>query len=75
MYIYISFPEQGFFCRTIAMAKAGIKPLYVFDGKPPTLKSGEIANRNVRRELVQSRVEKDFLNRRILVCLAIYESE
>jgi flap endonuclease-1 len=35
----------GFFWRTIAMVKAGIKPLYVFDGKPPTLKGGELANR------------------------------
>ncbi|KAJ1477125.1 flap endonuclease Fen1 in complex with substrate 5'-flap Dna, Sm3+, and K+ [Baffinella frigidus] len=42
---------QGIFWRTIAMAKAGIKPLYVFDGAPPTLKSGEIAHRNSRREL------------------------
>jgi len=41
---------QGIFWRTIAMAKAGIKPLWVFDGVPPALKSGEIASRNARRE-------------------------
>ena len=41
---------QGFFWRTIAMLKVGIKPLYVFDGKPPQLKSAEIAKRNARRE-------------------------
>jgi flap endonuclease-1 len=40
---------QGFFWRTIAMLRVGIKPLYVFDGKPPELKSGEIAKRNERR--------------------------
>ena len=40
---------QGFFWRTIAMLRVGIKPLYVFDGKPPELKSGEIAKRNDRR--------------------------
>jgi flap endonuclease-1 len=41
---------QGFFWRTIAMLRVGIKPLYVFDGKPPELKSGELAKRNMRRE-------------------------
>ena len=40
---------QGFFWRTIAMLRVGIKPLYVFDGKAPQLKSGEIAKRNERR--------------------------
>ena len=40
---------QGFFYRTIAMYKAGIKPVYVFDGKPPRLKSGELASRSQRR--------------------------
>ena len=28
----------GFFYRTIRMVDAGIKPAYVFDGKPPDLK-------------------------------------
>lgn len=32
----------GFFYRTIRMVESGIKPVYVFDGKPPTLKSGEV---------------------------------
>jgi flap endonuclease-1 len=41
---------QGFFWRTIAMLRVGIKPLYVFDGKPPQLKSGELAKRSMRRE-------------------------
>ena len=41
---------QGFFWRTIAMCRNGIKPIYVFDGRPPQLKSGEIAKRNARRD-------------------------
>ena len=40
---------QGFFYRTIAMYKAGIRPVYVFDGKPPQLKSDELASRNKKR--------------------------
>jgi flap endonuclease-1 len=27
------------------MVESGIKPIYVFDGKPPTLKSGEVRSR------------------------------
>ena len=30
------------FNRTIRMLSAGIKPVFVFDGKPPTMKSGEV---------------------------------
>lgn len=33
---------MGFFYRTIRMAENGIKPAYVFDGKPPDLKSGVV---------------------------------
>lgn len=33
---------MGMFYRTIRMVENGIKPLYVFDGKPPNLKSGEV---------------------------------
>jgi flap endonuclease-1 len=49
---------QGFFWRTIAMLRNGIKPLYVFDGKPPELKSGEIAKRNSRREEGASKLKE-----------------
>ena len=31
---------MGFFYRTIRIAENGIKPAYVFDGKPPELKAG-----------------------------------
>jgi len=33
---------MGMFYRTIRMIENGIKPVYVFDGKPPDLKSGEV---------------------------------
>ncbi|KAK9766278.1 Elongation of fatty acids protein 2, variant 2 [Basidiobolus ranarum] len=39
----------GLFYRTLRMVEHGIKPAYVFDGKPPTLKSGELAKRLERR--------------------------
>jgi flap endonuclease-1 len=32
------------FYRTIRMLEYGIKPVYVFDGKPPQLKSGEVSS-------------------------------
>jgi flap endonuclease-1 len=35
---------MGFFYRTIRMVDHGIKPCYVFDGKPPELKSGVVSN-------------------------------
>ena len=33
---------QGMFNRTIKMMSSGIKPVYVFDGKAPELKGGEL---------------------------------
>merc|ERR1712154_425775 len=33
----------GFFYRTIRMMEQGIKPIYIFDGKPPDFKSHELA--------------------------------
>lgn len=35
--------------RTIRMMENGIKPVYVFDGKPPALKSEELDKRTERR--------------------------
>ncbi|XP_030057035.1 flap endonuclease 1 isoform X2 [Microcaecilia unicolor] len=40
---------MGMFYRTVRMVDNGIKPVYVFDGKPPQLKSGELAKRTERR--------------------------
>lgn len=35
---------MGMFYRTVRMVENGIKPVYVFDGKPPTMKSGEVTS-------------------------------
>lgn len=40
----------GLFYRTIRMLKNGIKPVYVFDGKPPSMKSGELEKRRAARQ-------------------------
>lgn len=40
------------------MVDNGIKPVYVFDGKPPTMKGGELAKRAERREEAQKQLEK-----------------
>jgi len=49
---------MGFFYRTIRMVENGIKPVYVFDGKPPTMKGGELAKRAERREEAQKELAK-----------------
>lgn len=51
------------FYRTLRMLEAGIKPLYVFDGKAPELKSGELAKRREKRaeaeaELANAKVRR-----------------
>lgn len=40
---------MGMFYRTLRIVDSGIKPLYVFDGAPPKLKSGELAKRFQRK--------------------------
>ncbi|KAG7566947.1 hypothetical protein FFLO_01326 [Filobasidium floriforme] len=40
---------MGFFFRTLRMVDHGIKPMYVFDGKPPDLKGGVLAKRFATR--------------------------
>jgi len=55
---------QGMFSRTVRFLLEGIKPVYVFDGKPPTLKSGELLKRREKRakaeaELKQAKEEGD----------------
>lgn len=40
----------GMLTRTIRLMENGIKPVYVFDGKPPELKLGELAERRAKRE-------------------------
>ncbi len=40
---------QGIFNRTIRFITEGIRPVYVFDGKPPQFKSGELLKRREKR--------------------------
>ena len=40
------------------MIENGIKPVYVFDGKPPTMKSGELEKRMEKRADTQVALEK-----------------
>ncbi|KAL2057652.1 hypothetical protein ABVK25_002036 [Lepraria finkii] len=40
---------MGMFYRTLRIVDNGIKPVYVFDGAPPKLKSGELAKRFARK--------------------------
>lgn len=67
---------MGTFYRTIRLLENGIKPVYVFDGKPPDMKSGELKKRTERREEAQKALQKateagdqaemDKMNRRLV---------
>ncbi|KAK9433804.1 PIN domain-like protein [Lipomyces doorenjongii] len=48
---------MGMFYRTLRIIDNGIKPVYIFDGHPPHLKSGELAKRYVRREEANKAME------------------
>lgn len=48
----------GMLYRTIRMMEAGIKPVFVFDGKAPTLKSGELAKRKERLQTAEAELAK-----------------
>jgi hypothetical protein len=43
---------MGLFYRTIRIVENGIKPAYIFDGKPPELKSGVVSLGHVSIEYV-----------------------
>lgn len=49
---------MGTFYRTIRLLENGIKPVYVFDGKPPQMKSSELEKRADRRQEAQKSLEK-----------------
>ncbi|KAK4991418.1 Elongation of fatty acids protein 2 [Elasticomyces elasticus] len=49
---------MGMFYRTLRIVENGIKPLYVFDGAPPKLKSGELAKRFQRKSEAQAAEEE-----------------
>ena len=47
---------SGLFYRTINLVEAGIKPAYVFDGKPPEIKAEEIARRSMAKQKAEERL-------------------
>ncbi|CAF1516409.1 unnamed protein product [Adineta steineri] len=49
---------MGMFYRTIRMIENGIKPVYVFDGKPPQMKSKELEKRLERRTEAEAEMTK-----------------
>lgn len=49
---------SGIFYRTINLMAEGIKPVYVFDGKPPKLKEMEAKRRRELKEIAQEKYEK-----------------
>ena len=49
---------QGMFNRTIRFLTEGIKPAYIFDGKPPEFKSGELLKRRQKREKAEVELKK-----------------
>jgi flap endonuclease-1 len=49
---------MGVFYRTIRLLENGLKPVYVFDGKPPEMKSGELNKRAEKREEAQTALNK-----------------
>jgi flap endonuclease-1 len=48
----------GFLNRTLRMLEAGIKPVYVFDGKPPEFKSAELQERKEKREKAEAELKE-----------------
>ena len=48
----------GLFHRTILFMENGIKPVWVFDGKPPQMKNGELARRKKMKEEAKDNAEK-----------------
>ncbi|CAL9730439.1 flap endonuclease 1 [Monosporozyma unispora] len=49
---------MGIFYRTLRMIDNGIKPVYVFDGKPPDLKKHELDKRKDRRKETEEKLKE-----------------
>jgi flap endonuclease-1 len=49
---------SGLFYRNINLLEEGIKPVYVFDGKPPILKRDEIERRTIQKEIAKDKYNK-----------------
>lgn len=56
---------SGLFYRTINLVESGLKPVYVFDGKPPELKAKEIAERLAIKEEFAKKYEAAIAEGRI----------
>ncbi len=48
---------SGLFYRNINLLQEGIKPVYVFDGKPPALKQAEIERRKEAKRMAEQKYE------------------
>merc|ERR1712060_1005364 len=48
----------GMLTRSIRLMENGIKPVYVFDGKPPELKLAELAERRKKREEAKENLQQ-----------------
>ncbi|KAJ2771583.1 Elongation of fatty acids protein 2 [Coemansia nantahalensis] len=48
----------GLLYRTVSMVESGLKPVYVFDGKPPTMKGGELEKRREKREKAEASLKE-----------------
>lgn len=49
---------SGLFYRNINLLQEGIKPVYVFDGKPPNLKAEEIEKRQTAKKEAESKYQE-----------------
>jgi len=49
---------QGFFNRTANLLENGIRPVFVFDGKPPSLKFAELAKRQETKKKASKEMEQ-----------------
>lgn len=49
---------SGLFYRTINLVEEGVKPVYVFDGKPPEMKSREVEERLRRKAEAEARYRR-----------------
>jgi len=49
---------SGLFYRNINLLQEGIKPLYVFDGKPPELKQAEIQKRKEAKQIAEQKYQE-----------------
>eukprot|EP00940_MAST-03C_sp_MAST-3C-sp2_P002191 g2191.t1 len=49
---------QGFLYRTIRILRNGMKPVYVFDGKPPEMKSGELQKRRAAAKEAREKLKE-----------------